>query len=175
MKPITKNIALQITVHFTMPERKPSAVDIFDLLSSSVEQTPDKSVSGTQRQELLSATKVKDLYPEGSIAINKYTCVGVQCKACIKVCPTNALYWTTNGIALTEDLCVHCQACVLVCMVDNCIKVTRKRDDGKTEQFSNSLDVIKLNNQINAQKRAQRIVDAFTSPEESSKKRSSLK
>jgi len=157
-----------------MPEKKPVTVDIFDLLSTSEceasEEKEKQDSSKSQRNELLATTKVKDLYPEGTITINKYTCVGVQCKLCIKACPTNALYWTNSGIGITEDLCVHCEACVLSCMVDNCIKVTRKREDGKQEQFSNTHDILLLNSKVNAEKRSQRIRDVIPSKDEYCKK-----
>jgi NAD-dependent dihydropyrimidine dehydrogenase PreA subunit len=157
-----------------MPQKHPSAIDIFDMLNETKEKTSQKTEkpAKTQRQELLEATKYKDkdLYPEGTIKINKHTCVGVQCKICIKACPTNALYWTNSGIGVTEDLCLHCEACVLCCMVDDCIKVTRKREDGKTETFSKPRDVITLTNELNAKKRCQRISDVFPSAEDYCKK-----
>jgi Na+-translocating ferredoxin:NAD+ oxidoreductase RNF subunit RnfB len=145
-----------------MSQKNASAIDIFNMLSDTSQQKPDKPAK-TQRQELLEATKCKDKdrYPEGTITINKYTCVGVHCKLCIKACPTNALYWTNSGIGVTEDLCLHCEACVLCCMVDDCIKVTRKREDGRTERFSKPKDVAALNSRINAEKRRQRIRDVF--------------
>jgi NAD-dependent dihydropyrimidine dehydrogenase PreA subunit len=141
----------------TTPKRSP-AINIFDLMAET-EQTSAK----TLRQELLETTKCKDKdrYPEGTITINKHTCVGVQCKLCIKACPTNALYWTNTGIGVTEDLCLHCEACVLCCMVDDCIRVTRKTAEGKTESFSKPKDVLTLTSQLNAQKRRQRISDVF--------------
>jgi ferredoxin len=156
-----------------MPQKNSPSIDIFDLLSDSgkkAEKTKEKAKEKTQREELLGTTHVKDLFPEGTITINKYTCVGVQCKLCIKACPTNALYWTNNGIGVTEDLCVHCEACVLSCMVDDCIKVTRKREDGKEERFSKIKDVMVLENQENAKKRFQRISDVFPDTEEYCKK-----
>jgi len=157
-----------------MSEKKTANVDIFDLLSTSEGKASDKkekeTSSKTQREELLAGTKAKDLYPEGTITINKYTCVGVQCKLCIKACPTNALYWTNSGIGITEDLCVHCEACVLSCMVDNCIKVTCKREDGKQEQFSNIHDILVLNSKVNAEKRSQRIRDVIPSKDDYCKK-----
>ncbi|MCW4018538.1 MAG: 4Fe-4S binding protein [Candidatus Bathyarchaeota archaeon] len=150
-----------------MPQKDSSAIDIFDMLSESTPKEDEKTEAPqkNQRQELLETTKYKDkdLYPEGTIAINKYTCVGVQCKLCIEVCPTNALYWTNSGVGVIDDLCLHCDACVLSCMVDDCIKVTRKREDGKIESFSKIKDVIALVNQANAKKRAQRICDVFPS------------
>ncbi len=156
-----------------MPAKNSPAVDIFDLLSHSEEkaQKPkEEPLEKTQREELLAATRVKDLFPEGTITINKHTCTGVQCKLCIKACPTNALYWTNSGIGVTEDLCVHCEACVLSCMVDDCIKITRKREDGKEERFGKTRDILVLENQGNAKKRFQRICDVFPNAEDYCKK-----
>jgi len=42
-------------------------------------------------------------------------------------------------------------------MVDDCIKVERKRDDGKVERFSKSKDIIKIGEKINTQKRLARV------------------
>jgi len=67
------------------------------------------------------------------------------------------LYWGTGEVGITEDLCVYCGACVLNCMVDDCIKVERKRDDGKTESFSKPRDVIMLQERINSRKRFERV------------------
>jgi NAD-dependent dihydropyrimidine dehydrogenase PreA subunit len=151
-----------------MPQKNASTIDIFNMLTENTEKTPQKpeKPAKTQRQELLETTKCKDLYPEGNISINKYTCAGVQCKLCIKACPTNALYWTNSGIGVIEDLCLHCEACVLSCIVDDCIKVTRKREDGKTETFSKPRDITVLSNQLNAKKRFQRICDVCPSAED---------
>lgn len=152
-----------------MPEKNSSNVDIFDLLSGNKKKTekPDKK---SQRQELLEPTGVKEIFPEGKITINKHTCVGVQCKLCIKACPTNALYWKTGEVGITEDLCVYCDACVLSCMVDDCIKITRKRENGKTEKFGKIRDVMILTNCLNAEKRFQRVCEVFPSAEEYCKK-----
>jgi len=138
-----------------MPTKTASSVDIFGLLSedSGVAEAEKKK----RRQELLEPTGVKELFKEGTISINKFTCVGGQCKLCIKACPTNALYWSTSGVGITEDLCVYCGACVLNCMVDDCIKIERKRDDGKVERFSKPNDVIKLAERLNSQKRFERV------------------
>jgi ferredoxin len=139
-----------------------SNIDIFGLLSDSGENT-EKTDRKKQREELLAPTKVKDLFEEGKISINKHTCVGVQCKLCVKACPTNALYWKTGEgeVGVTKDLCVYCGACVLSCMVDDCIKVNRKRAEGETEKFSKVRDVVVLENYINAKKRFQRVRDVF--------------
>jgi ferredoxin len=136
-----------------MPEKSASAVDIFNLLS---EESPEQAKK-KRRQELLEPTGVKELFKEGNISVNKYTCAGVQCKLCVKACPTNALYWKSGEIGITEDLCVYCGACVLNCMVDNCIKIDRKREDGKIEHFSKPLDVIKLGEKVNSKKRFERV------------------
>ncbi len=151
-----------------MPTQKHSStVNIFDLMSEKEQTLAERPPEKTLRQELLENTKYKDhdRYPEGTIKINKHTCVGVQCKICIKVCPTNALYWTNTGVGVTEDLCLHCEACVLCCMVDDCIRITRKTSEGKTECFSKPLEVLTLTNQQNTRKRGQRVSDIFPSAE----------
>jgi ferredoxin len=148
-----------------MPQKTASTLDIFDLLSANGELAKKK-----RREELLAATGVKERFKEGKISINKYTCLGVQCKLCLKVCPTNALYWKTGEVGITDDLCVYCGACVLSCMVDDCMKVERAREDGKTEQFSKTKDFIKLQEKINAKKRVQRVTDVLPTAEEYCKK-----
>ncbi len=150
-----------------MPTKGSESIDIYNLLSEQTEEASVKTHAKTVRQELLDETKYKDkdLFPNGTISVNKHTCVGLQCKLCIKACPTNALYWTNSGIAITEELCLHCEACVLCCMVDDCIRITRKREDGKTERFSRIRDISVLNNKLNAKKRCQRILEIFPSTE----------
>ena len=139
-----------------MPEKSPSNVDIFDLLSDEKEKAKKK-----QREELLASSGVKEFFAEGNIGINKRTCYGVECKLCIKACPTNALYWKAGEVGIVDDLCVYCGACVLSCMVDDCIKVERKREDGKVERFSKPKEVVKLQDKINAKKRFERVSEVF--------------
>jgi NAD-dependent dihydropyrimidine dehydrogenase PreA subunit len=136
-----------------MPEKNASAIDIFGMLS---EDSPEQAKK-KRRQGLLEPTGIKEQFKEGSINVNKYTCIGVQCKLCVKACPTNALYWKSGDVGIIEDLCVYCGACVLSCMVDDCIKIERKREDGKVEKFSNSTGVITLNEKINSKKRFERV------------------
>jgi Na+-translocating ferredoxin:NAD+ oxidoreductase RNF subunit RnfB len=157
------------------PQKSSPSVDIFTMLKETVQKPADKPDQETFRKELLEHTKCKDLYPEGTITINRHTCEGIQCKLCIKACPSNALYWTNSGIGVTEDLCLHCQACVLCCMVEDCIRVTRKREDGKTEAFSKPKDVKTLNDRISSEKRFQRIKDLYESPEDYSRKHGTSK
>ena len=139
-----------------MPENNSSSIDIFGMLSENKEENIK-----SQRKELLSSSGVKDLFKEGDISINKRTCWGLECKLCIKACPTSALYWQTGEVKIIKDLCVYCGACVLCCMVDDCIQIKRKRDDGTTEKFSKPKDVIKLDDKINSQKRVERIITLF--------------
>jgi len=139
-----------------MPDNNSSSIDIFGMLSENKEENIK-----SQRKELLSSSGVKDLFKEGDISINKRTCWGLECKLCIKACPTNALYWQTGEVKIIKDLCVYCGACVLCCMVDDCIKIKRKREDGTTEKFSKPKDVIKLDDKINSQKRVERIITLF--------------
>src|SRR3989339_2148460 len=138
-----------------MPSKPPS---IFDLMNEESGSKVDEEKEKRQRRkELLETTGVKELFKEGKININKFTCVGGQCRLCIKACPTNALYWSTGGVGITEDLCVYCGACVLNCMVDDCIKIERKREDSTVEKFSKPSDVIKLAERLNSQKRLERV------------------
>ncbi len=145
-----------------MPEKSVSNVDIFGLLS---EDTPEQAKK-KRRKELLEPTGVKELFKEGNISINKYTCAGVQCKLCVKACPTNALYWKAGEVGIIEDLCVYCGACVLSCMVDNCIKIERKRENGKVERFSKPKDVIMLGEKVNEKKRFDRVSAIFPTVED---------
>ncbi len=142
---------------FRMPEKTASSIDIFSLMS---EESPEQAKK-KRRQELLEPTGVKELFKEGSIDVNKYTCVGVQCKLCIKTCPTNALYWANGSVGVIDDLCVYCGACVLNCMVDDCIKIERKREDGTKECFSKPKDVVALTEKVNAKKRLGRVKAVF--------------
>jgi NAD-dependent dihydropyrimidine dehydrogenase PreA subunit len=139
-----------------MPEKSSSNVDIFDLLSDEKEKAKKK-----RREELLASSGVKEFFAEGKIGINKRTCWGVECKLCIKACPTNALYWKAGEVGIVDDLCVYCGACVLSCMVDDCIKVERKREDDKVERFSKAKEVVKLQDKINAKKRFARVSEVF--------------
>jgi ferredoxin len=143
-----------------MPQESSSNVDIFDLLSDS-----GKKAKKQQREELLAASGVKEFFAGGNISIDKRTCWGIECKLCIKACPTNALYWKAGEVGVADDLCVYCGACVLSCMVDNCIKVKRKREDGTVEKFSKPKDVIKLEDKINAKKRFERVKEVFPTVE----------
>ena len=139
-----------------MPEKSSSSVDIFDLLLDDKEKAKKK-----RREELLASSGMKEFFAEGNIGINKRTCYGVECKLCIKACPTNALYWKAGEVGIVDDLCVYCGACVLSCMVDDCIKVERKREDGKVERFSKPKEVVKLQDKINAKKRFERVSEVF--------------
>jgi ferredoxin len=140
-----------------MPEKNGSAIDIFGMLSEeSLEESKKK-----RRQELLANTGAKEFFKDGKININKFTCVGGQCRLCINACPTNALYWNNGQVGITEDLCVYCGACVSNCMVDNCIRIERNREDGKTEIFSKPNDVVMLDEKISGKKRFERVKAIF--------------
>ena len=138
-----------------MASKQPS---IFDLMNEErTDQIDEEAEKRQRRKELLEPTGVKELFKEGKININKFTCVGGQCRLCIKACPTNALYWGTGSIGIIEDMCVYCGACVLSCMVDDCIKVERKREDGTVEKFSKPSDVVKIAERLNSKKRFERV------------------
>ena len=144
------------TVISNMPSKQPSIFDLMNEENNST-QVDEEAEKRQRRKELLEPTGVKELFKEGKIDINKFTCVGGQCKLCIKACPTNALYWGTGSVGVIDDLCVYCGACVFNCMVDDCIKIERKREDGTTERFSKPNDVVKLAEKLNSQKRFERV------------------
>ena len=145
-----------------MSKESASGVDIFGLLSESGEKAEKKK----RRKELLESSGVEEFFVEGGISVDKRTCHGLECRLCIKACPTNALYWKSGEVGVVEDLCVYCGACVLSCMIDDCIKVERKREDGKTERFSKPKDVLKLEHSINAKKRFERVKEVFPTADE---------
>ncbi|MEM2454982.1 MAG: hypothetical protein QXN21_03460 [Candidatus Bathyarchaeia archaeon] len=125
---------------------EPKSIDIFQLLLES-------SSKKARRSEILSSLGIKEYFIDGDIEIDKKTCRWVDCQLCIKVCPTNALYWSYGQVNITKELCIHCTACVLICMVDNCIKVTRRRSNDRVETFSNPKQVFRLLQSIGSEKR----------------------
>ena len=109
-----------------------------------------------RREELLKPLGIREFFENGSIKVNNRTCQGLECELCIKACPTKALYWSGGKIGITKDLCVYCGACVVNCIVDDCITIERQRPDGKVERFSKPRDVILLCGTINARRRSNR-------------------
>jgi len=134
--------------------------DIFTLLSEA-----SKRKKKEKRAQILQSMKVKEFFEEGSISVDKKTCKGLECKLCIKACPTNALYWKFGEVGIDEELCVFCFACVANCIVDNCIRISRKRPNGGTERFSTPMGVLTLLNNINSEKRMEAIKLLFTDSE----------
>jgi len=138
-----------------------SSVDMFRLLTETTEKDRKK-----RRKELLAPLDVKEFFVEGTLSINKRTCKGVECKLCIKACPTSALYWKAGEVGLMEDLCVYCGACVLSCIVDDCIKISRKRPEGIVETFSRPKDFTVLQHNVNARRRLEKIREVFPRTED---------
>jgi len=141
--------------------KKNRALDIFQILTETAKKSRKK-----QREELLVPLGIKEFFIDGKITINKRTCQGVECKLCIEACPTNALFWKSGEVGITEELCVYCGACVLSCIVDDCIKVVRKREDGEMESFSKPKDVVIINYTIGSKKRFERVRTIFPSEKE---------
>ena len=97
------------------------------------------------REEILRSVGINEEYfEEGIVKIDERTCRGVECKLCIEACPTKALYWDEGMVKIEVDLCIFCNACVLSCIVDNCIIVTRKRKNGEIEKFGTPREVLIL-------------------------------
>lgn len=140
---------------------KPSSFNIFKLLTETAEKERKK-----RREELLTPLGVKEFFVEGNITIDKRTCQGVECKLCIDACPTKALYWKAGEVGITKELCIYCAACVLSCIVDDCIKIVRKRATGEVENFSKPAEVVTLLHEINNRKRFERVKAIFPEPED---------
>jgi len=145
-----------------MTEKRDEAatMDIYGLLLEA-----SKKRQREKRAQLLQSVGVKEFFEEGNISVDMKTCKGVECKFCIKVCPTNALYWKSGEIGIIEDLCVYCTSCVLNCMVDDCIKVERKRPNGEKERFSNPLHVFRLLEGVNTRNRIKTVESVFPDEE----------
>jgi len=114
------------------------------------------------REEALANLSAQEFFAEGRITINKRTCRGVECRLCINACPTSALFWKTGEVGISKELCVYCGACVLSCIVDNCIEITRKRPTGRIESFNNHRDFAALQRSISDGKRLDRIGEALS-------------
>jgi ferredoxin len=152
-----------------MPKDKNSkgsaGTDIFQLLMETSEKERKK-----RREDMLKPLGVKDFFVDGAITINKRTCRGVECKLCIKACPTNALFWKAGEVGITHDLCIYCGACVLSCIVDDCIRIWRRRQTGEIERFSTPRAVVRTQGIINAKKRFDRVEAIFPTSNEYLKK-----
>lgn len=134
---------------------KKHGVDIFRLPRASTHASQErKRKEGTQ---LLQSIGVEEIFVEGSVRINWKTCRGVECRLCIDACPTYALYWREGEVGIAEELCIFCTACVGVCLVDNCIQVSRKRSSGEIEMFSNAREALMLLHSINSRKACERM------------------
>ena len=127
-------------------------IDIYQLLEKASEKRKRE-----KREQLLKSIGVKEFFEEGNIQINTSICDGVECKLCIEACPTNALYWRSGEVGIVEELCVFCTACVLSCIVDDCIKVKRKRPNGGVEEFSTPEQALRLLDRMNSRKRCEMV------------------
>lgn len=126
----------------------------------------------TNRAEILRSMGITQQYfEEGSLKIDMSKCVGVECKLCVKACPTNALYWDEAKVKLEEDLCIYCSACVLNCIVDNCMVLTRRGGDGKVSRFSTSRGAVLINNSTASQKRKKAVSELESALRKSSLRR----
>lgn len=144
-----------------MVEKKvKNQTDMFQLLLETSKQRENR------KAQLLKSLEIKEFFEWGSIRINERTCQGLECELCIKACPTKALYWRDGKVGIVEDLCVYCGACVLCCIVDDCVEISRKRKDGAMERFSKPWEVIQLCNKVNTRRRHKRVESLFPNPED---------
>jgi len=134
--------------------------DIFQLLLES-----SKKKEKEKRAQLLGSMGVKEFFEEGNITIDMKTCRGIECNLCVKACPTKALFWQKGEIGIAKELCIYCGACVLNCIVDDCIEISRKRQDGKIESYSNPREVLTLFNDINSERRLKMVESIFPTTE----------
>lgn len=118
-----------------------------------------------EHKELLATLGVEEFFLEGDVSIDKKTCRGTECQLCIKACPTSALFWKVGEVGIVKELCIYCGACVLSCIVDDCIRIKRKRISGEVETFSKPKDFIMLQNRISTEKRSDKIKEAFPKTE----------
>jgi Fe-S-cluster-containing hydrogenase component 2 len=111
-----------------------------------------------RRETLLRSVGIDEtFFDEGRVMIDVATCRGVECKLCIEACPTHALYRANGEVKLEAELCIYCTACVLSCIVDDCIVVTRRRSNGDREQFSRPIEAVRLLNQRAAHRRVEKL------------------
>jgi ferredoxin len=136
--------------------RKLSKVDVAQHLTKANNKKEKK-----QREEFLDSLGIKEFFVEGKITIDKRTCKGIECRLCIKACPTNALFWKAGEVGITEELCIYCGACVLSCIVDDCIKIMRKRANGEVENFGRPREFTALQHSINVKKQFELIREVF--------------
>jgi ferredoxin len=134
-------------------------LDVYQMLNESAKRKKE------EKTKLLESLGVKEYFEEGSITINKRTCKGVECKLCVDACPTNALYWGYGEVKINEELCVYCAACVLSCIVDDCIRITRKRMGKGTECYGTPSEVFTLLSNLSNVKRLGAVSGRFPSPE----------
>lgn len=114
-----------------------------------------------EKEKLLKSLNVKDFFLRGKITINRKTCRGIECRLCMEACPTHALFWQLGKVGIARELCIYCGACILSCIVEDCIRITRKRASGEIEIFSRSKQFMALQSNINAEKRIGKIKGVF--------------
>lgn len=154
------NVLEEAEVRMAKVKKESPKGDIFQLLLETSEKRKKDA-----RTQLLQSLKVREFFDDGKISINARTCQGLECELCIKACPTGALYWRDGKVGTIDDLCVYCGACVLCCIVDDCITVRRRRKDGSVEIFSKPSDVVSLYSAFNTGRRQERTTSLFPSSE----------
>lgn len=63
---------------------------------------------------------------QGVIRLDVNLCPA-DCRACVDICPTDALTWGDGQVVLKEAFCLYCGACVNVCPMPGAITAERTR------------------------------------------------
>jgi 4Fe-4S ferredoxin len=86
------------------------------------------------RHLCIACTHCMELGPAGAFTVTKPYAGRVTldaalcpegCRACVDVCPSDALTWDGRRVQLDDRFCIHCGACEHVCPVEGAIRVIR--------------------------------------------------
>ena len=135
------------------------AIDIFGLMVEE-EEKRQRAV----REEVLEALGIPEFFVKGSVHVDLNKCYGVECDLCVKACPTSAIFWRSGRLVVQEEICIFCTACVVNCMVKDCITVRRVRPDGTVEEFSSLDDVARLLRAVAGRRANDMVERLFPSP-----------
>jgi 4Fe-4S ferredoxin len=88
------------------------------------------------REECIYCVECEAACPEGAISVVKpwegrinlnISLCPEGCRACVDICPTDALFVSDEKIALDERFCLFCGACEEVCPEEGALLISRRR------------------------------------------------